>query len=608
MQVPGVQLEAFERMVYTRDNTPESNEKVARELFNVLGTIRRGSGFIGASEEQQPMCYTRLASAITALFADPRFGISWEGFTRLMCEHTQLHAIFKASAFETMDHLVSVIGIRREGSPDQMDFSGDQAIAKLLICWSLDSDLEINFEAMALANPKAAAAALIGILGLGGSHTAKSYERRLKLMGHKHLIAEMPLPETLIQSAADFYMHCSYVDIPDKHEVKRIINRKMIEVVAPLKIQEVSKAMVRKSRPTIVVPVEWFGSYHAMYRCYAPSMRQLKARFRLVAVLRCSTEQPSIDEKAKEIFDKVVELPEQVASISAFVEAIQREEPDIIYYPSIGMAAWFVALSNFRLAPIQVMTPGHPATSMSEKIDYLLSEGDLFGDEKHYIEKCVHLPVGSVRYMDREPVALPSRDGVLSRTTIRIAVPAMATKIIPPFLKVCQRIKAESKQPVEFHFFPNMTGLSHTLITKNLRQWLPGCTVHQRCHYQPYLENLARCNFMLSTFPFGGTNSVIDCFILGVPVVTMEGDQIHSRSDASMIRRVGLPEWLIAHSEDEFVAAALRCCDGESPKPQKDAAKEFFGPAPEGLEGKFLEAFDKIYEENIIANEARAAA
>ena len=44
------------------------------------------------------------------------------------------------------------------------------------------------------------------------------------------------------------------------------------------------------------------------------------------------------------------------------------------------MSRWTVLLSNLRLAPVQVMTQGHPATSMSPEIDYVFlspMEGDL---------------------------------------------------------------------------------------------------------------------------------------------------------------------------------------------------------------------------------------
>ena len=33
---------------------------------------------------------------------------------------------------------------------------------------------------------------------------------------------------------------------------------------------------------------------------------------------------------------------------------VREIAPDVIYYPSVGMATWWVAISNLRLAPIQV--------------------------------------------------------------------------------------------------------------------------------------------------------------------------------------------------------------------------------------------------------------
>lgn len=614
IMVQNINLEAFERLIYARDGSPEGNEHIALQLLTVLGQVRRGCGFTDNSPERITRAYTRLAGAITTVLSDPKFGISWDGFLRFMSEHAQVHAIFRASTYDNMDHIIAIYGQRTAQAPDKMNFTGEQAISKMLMCWSLDSDIDVDFDAVAKASPQYAAAAIIGILSVGGSHSSKSYERRLMLMRMREVIASVPLPAALIQPLADCYMHCSYTDAPDKHEIKKTINAKMKEVVASLNIVETTRTLKRKERPTIVVPLEWFGSYHAMYRCYAPSMMQLRERFRMVAILRQSAEQPSIDDQAKEVFDKVVELTDATASISSFMEAIQREDPDILYYPSIGMSAWYVALSNFRLAPLQVMTPGHPASTMSGKIDYILSEGDLFGDESNYAEKCVHLPVGSVRYVEKEPMALPpvhgSTDGKL-----RVAISAMAVKIIPPFLQALKTIKERSPVPIEYHFFPNMIGLSHTVMEKDLHRWFPEAVVHPRAHYKTYLEWLSGCDVMFSTFPFGGTNSVIDCFILGIPVIAKEGTQILERSDASMMRRVGMPDWMIAHSTEGYVEAALRFVEGGEAERVKlraylqgvDVAKEFFGAPPSGLEGQFLAAFEKLYEENIVDDQARRA-
>ncbi len=340
-----------------------------------------------------------------------------------------------------------------------------------------------------------------------------------------------------------------------------------------------------------------------MYRCYAPSLLQLKERFRIVALFRDS--QLEVDDKARELFDKCIKMPTNTASIQSVIEAIEEEQPDIIYYPSLGMAAWYVALSNFRLAPIQVMSPGHPATSMSKCIDYVVSDGDLFGSPSDYTEKLVPLPVGTARYIARaeweKPVREERTDGV-----VRIAVPAMVIKLVPPFLAALQQIRMRAKSKVEFHFFPNMTGMSHYAITKELRRWFPDVRVYPRADYSEYMRWLAQCDLPLSTLPFGGTNSTIDCFLVGLPVVTLEGPHVHGRSDASMMRRVGLPEWLITKTRDEYIEAALRAIDAPEELAdlrwhleKYDVQREFYGDAPPHLQGGFLTAFENLYEEHL---------
>lgn len=595
----GLNIEAFERLVYLRDGTPECYEEITRELLTLLGRLRQGSGFFGVAEEVLPILYTRLAGAVTVLFTDPKFTLTPDGFLQIASRHSTLHSIFRASSYETMDHVLASIGTRKPEAPEQMDFAGDIQIMKMLICWSLDSDVEINWPGVAEYAPYHAAAAILGMLSIGGTHSKKSYERRLMLMGMRGVIAKVPMHEWLIQCAGDAYMHCSYTDAPDKHEIKAVVNERMRELIGrTLSLTDITRKARRKERPTVLVPLEWFGSHHAMYRCYAPSLLQLKERFRLVGLHRDSHHE--IDEIGKSVFDKTIAIPSDTVAIQTILEAIHVEEPDILYYPSLGMAAWYVALSNFRLAPLQIISPGHPATSRSNCIDAIVSDGDLFGDRAQYSESVLEkLPVGGARYIGRAGVAYPQRamDGVF-----RIAVPAMAVKLIPPFLETLRRIRAQASRPVEFHFFPNMVSVSHDIITKDLRRWIPDAVVHPRDSYQGYINRLGRCDLVCSTFPFGGTNSVIDCFLCGVPVVTLEGDQIHSRSDASMIRRMGLGETTIAHSADEYVSIALGMIAGEyavKMPPSEAVEAEFFGPGPAHVQGAFLKAFEQLWDREV---------
>lgn len=604
--VQSLNLESFERLVYLRDGTPESFENCARELYGVLQAIRKGSGFFGVPEEKLPGLHARLAGVVTALFTDPKFYISNDGFYRLCAEHTTLHSIFRASSYETMDHVLSTIGTRSGADETQMSFAPEK-IGQLLLCWSLESEVQVDFDVLYAAAPEAVHAALIGMLAIGVTHTERAYKQRLRIMGLRHILTAHPLPECLILAAGDLYMHCTYTDAPDKHEAKRVVNKWMRDLAfSKTEVKECTRKLVRKSRPTIVVPVEWFGSHHAMFRCYAPSIRQLRERFRLVCVYRDS----EIDEGGLAVFDKAVKLPGDAVSISSIMEIIQNEEPDIMFYPSVGMAAWYVALSNLRMAPIQVCCPGHPASTYSPVMDYIISEEDLFGRLDAYSETCVGLPVGSARYIPRSAGDACRNRADESRTgqNTRIAIPAMAVKIIPPFLAALKSIQSACPH-VEFNFFPNQVGMAHYIVTKDLKRWFPDAVIHPRTSYQEYTENLASCSLALSTFPFGGTNSIIDCFLYGVPVVTLEGDELHQRSDASMIRRMRFPEeWMIAHTVDGYIEKAVAAIQSNlriqssNEKPWA-VAETFFGDGPPEVQGQFLKAFEDIYAQELTKHE-----
>ncbi len=603
---PPIDLEAFERMVYSG-----RNEDALRQLLTIIAGIKQGAGFTWTGgQTTMEALFTRLAAAITAVFADPQFDLSYDGFAILASHHPTFHSIFRVSSFRSTDYLLSLIGQRRPDAPDHIDFPTVGQLHKLMLCWSLDSSVEFSFDTLAQTMPEFVSAALVGILGIGGIHTERAYNRKVELLRRGSLLEKAVPHDSMVVPMCDVYMHCSYVDSDDKHEIKKVINRQMRRLMeAKIKEHGVTltehHTLVRKDRPTIVIPVEWFGSHHAMFRCYAHSIRQLREHFRVVCIAR----EQDVDEVSEKEFDKVVKIPPDKSSIFDMSQAVANEAPDIIFYPSIGMAGWWVALSNFRLAPLQIMCPGHPATTYSECIDYIVSDGDLFGDESRYSEKCVHLPVGTARYInstkiDRAELTRPT-DGI-----VRVAVPSMAMKLVPPFLKALKEISERVNVKCEFHFFPNMIAAFHHLITGDLQEWVKGCIVHDRKTYADYINTLSKCDIMLSSFPFCGTNSVIDCYLCGIPVIAMEGDQIHSRSGASMNRRVGLPEQMIAHSVEEYINSACYYIEVSAAREkwQKhlmefDVEKEFYGDGPDELRGKFGQAFWEIYEREVAKHE-----
>ncbi|MGD9689752.1 MAG: CDC27 family protein [Phycisphaerales bacterium] len=72
-----------------------------------------------------------------------------------------------------------------------------------------------------------------------------------------------------------------------------------------------------------------------------------------------------------------------------------------------------------------------------------------------------------------------------------------------------------------------------------------------------HLALYARVDVALDPFPYNGTTTTCEALMMGVPVVTLAGQGHCARVGDSILRTVGLEEW-IAGSEAEYVAIAAR--------------------------------------------------
>ena len=85
---------------------------------------------------------------------------------------------------------------------------------------------------------------------------------------------------------------------------------------------------------------------------------------------------------------------------------------------------------------------------------------------------------------------------------------------------------------------------------------LPMARVTAKMGSDDYLDDLARQDLILDTFPYPGGAMTATALYLGVPVLTLRGDN-HSRSvGASILTAAGLPE-LVAEDVGEYVEKAV---------------------------------------------------
>ena len=606
--IENVALEPFERAVYQRDH-----EAAGHLLLTALRRLKAGAEFIGYVPDPRvrPVLYTRFCAAIVALIADPTFHLSQDGFAHLASEHAITDLVFRASAFETSDHLLPQVS----ANPDEIDrsklkLSDGSSLVKFLLTYSLRSSFAMNFAETFKRSPQVTVALWAGMLSPLLTTAVQAQERREELLGLHSIFADVRVPEAILPTLSDAYMYSSYGLRRDKHDMKGTVHRLLARMLRetgsklPTEAQLAARRAAAPPRPTILICIEWFTSQHAMFRCYAPIIRQLRARFRIVGMSRVM----DIDDVGKAEFDEWREVPPINLSLAWLVEEINGIAPDVIYYPSLGMAMWWVAMASVRLAPVQLMTLGHPGSSRSPVMDYVLCDEGAIGDPALFTERIVEYPNGSARFIMRPDAVFPELLRDDTPDTVRIAVPAMLCKLNATFMETLRSISQQAGRPVEFHFFVNMLGVNLHQAAREIRDWLPTAKIYERTNYTIYLEHLRKCHLHLCTFPFGGTNSNIDSMLLGIPLVALQGDEPHERFDAMMIRRAGLPASTVAVTRDAYIAEAVRLIGDDAARNALrdhllafDIQGTFFGLPPEGQRTAFADAMWACYERGAAA-------
>ncbi len=562
-------LERFEHYAYTRQH-----ESAAREMLKLLIHVGGQDGAFGnlgsaptgdvGSEVRDAHYATRIASALTAMFSDPNFHLSVTGFQQLILWHRWLATIFGASPFGNADHIIHLLNLLGHERRDQITLD-DKNLLKFCLLYSPDSGIPLQPDVLWSKHKGLAASLFIALLSPRIIVSPEAHAKRELLLGWlPPRLGEVSLDDFPLGIIHDVWMHCSYADRADKHAIKGVINQLVRSKLLALGFTDIPAAPPPpREKPVILVILEWFRSTHAMYRVYSRSLIALKERYRLVGVsLREAT-----DDVARAPFDEVhlVKADDLIKNLLQVTHLAKQIQPDLVYYPSIGMFPETVFLINLRLAPIQMATPGHPATTRTPNIDYMLVEEDCVGDPACFSEKLVALPKGSIPYRPRPDCPQITPEIREQADPVRVAVAASIMKLNPGFLNTLRRIQQTAKVPMEFHFFTGLAiGLSKIYLQNLVRRFLPERAIlYPHAPYEVYLKNINACDMFVNPFPFGNTNGIVDTVRQGLPGVCLTGPEVHAHTDQGLFERLGLPDWLVAKSLDEYVSAAVKLAEDQ---------------------------------------------
>lgn len=441
---------------------------------------------------------------------------------------------------------------------------------RILLLWTPSSEAmptPFNLFQDARAVVTAQALAVIATMIAADPRTERSRNEAIALFNSGKMDANDLAPFIQRPVFGSAWMRCSYASPKDRHGVKRVLNAAIRQVYLPELDSPEHRpkpvSLERDARPLMGVPVEWaFREGGAMHRCYAPVIRDLRRRFQVVGIGM----RDMADDTTRALFDAWVGFEDFSETgkidVGCVAQGIRSLSPSILFYPSVGMIRTVVCLANLRLAPVQAMTVGHPATTFSEHMDVVVTEAGFVGDPSIFSERLVKVPDGTMAF--DAPLATGSagsRLGPPDDGQLHVAVPAIAHKLSWPLIGTLKQVQERASRPVVFHFFSGMQGVHFHEARHELRKVLPGCVVHPWMEYQEYLDLVDRCHVHAASFPFGGTNSLIDSLRQGIPVVALRGREVHERIDAEFMRRLGLEQELVAADPAAYAAILVRLAD-----------------------------------------------
>ncbi len=261
----------------------------------------------------------------------------------------------------------------------------------------------------------------------------------------------------------------------------------------------------------------------------------------------------------------IVNLPDAVIA-----ERVRAAGIDILVDLAGHAGNTHAAALAWKGAPVQVTYCGYPDTTGLEAVDYRITDAiaDPPGVDADYAERLVRLPGSFLCF--RPPPLLPditpppgpgrghvtfgcfNREFKVSKQAYDLW--ARILRSVPGSRLVMKCLGAADAGTRAF-----LLGEFERRGIPAARIELVGFIASQQEHYGWYRQ----VDVALDTFPYNGTTTTLDSLMMGVPVVTLAGDCHAGRVGASLLTRIGIPEF-IARDADEYVALAIElACDPE---------------------------------------------
>jgi protein O-GlcNAc transferase len=211
---------------------------------------------------------------------------------------------------------------------------------------------------------------------------------------------------------------------------------------------------------------------------------------------------------------------------------------------------------------VQVTYLGYPATTGLPAIDYRLTDAvaDPEGEGEFYTEELVRLPDCFLCYQplrnapavkvlpaaDRGYITFGSFNNLAKITPEVVALWSDVVKAVPDSrLLIKNPSLTDPNRRAQYYQLFRSHGISDDRVE------LLGHTPTREEHLALY----GRVDIGLDTFPYNGTTTTCEALWMGVPVLTMTGNRHAGRVGKSLLKCIGLDDW-VADSPEQFIIRA----------------------------------------------------
>jgi predicted O-linked N-acetylglucosamine transferase (SPINDLY family) len=258
---------------------------------------------------------------------------------------------------------------------------------------------------------------------------------------------------------------------------------------------------------------------------------------------------------------KHIKIPQNIKEAQKIIEA---KNLDFLVYCEIGMNPIFYYLAFLKLARYQLNTWGHSDTSGIDTVDYFMSSKlyEIDSAQDHYSEKLIKLDSMCTMYINPNKYTnykTRYEFGFSDNYHIYLCAQSLF-KILPEFDMYLLSIL--DKDPNSILILQDSVTDSKNKIIKRFDKYNIDLT---RIHFigsishQLYMNYINISDVVLDPYPFGGCNSSLEAFSLGIPVVTQPSKMINGRFTQGFYKRMDIND-LVVNNKKEYINKALQIC------------------------------------------------